>query len=250
MKRKKSLRVALIQLNVESDGWWSRQKGEGERARCRRVRRVIRSSLEVARDGGADLALFPECFPFDDEKTPVPIKKAYSILRNLGSLPFIAGGYVHDGSHPRNAVWLIDRQGPELRYFKRVRWGGEPITPGPGPELWTLGSTKIVPLICADVFGAKGKPKRALRELESRLAGIRGLKPDLLVVPSYAKGVDKERWQSHLKLCASSLKVPLAFCNIAGKDKKGFGGGGSAMYRWDGNRTELSEEPGINVYAL
>ena len=252
MKENKVRRIALVQLNVTSDVWWKgKARGESAQARRRRILRVIQSSLEVACDGGADLAVFPECFPFRSPRSALPIEDALALLRSINSIPFIAGGYVRDGNlRPRNAVWLVDHgKRAQLPYFKQVPWD-ERIEVGTIPVVWSLGETKISPLICADVFGGTNEgTDRAGAGLKARLADIRALEPDLVVVPSYGGGVHRKRWQSHLRLCSQRLHAPVAFCNIAEWDGD-FGGGGSAMYGPNGSRTQHRTEPGINVYTL
>ncbi|MCC7535018.1 MAG: carbon-nitrogen hydrolase family protein [Deltaproteobacteria bacterium] len=242
--------VALVQVDVKRQ--WRLQSMLGH--------------LAVAKDLGADLAVFPEAFPFWQSRTrALRMEDATDRLAALACPPdlaFVAGGYVLDKEDQlRNAAFLVSSGRRVRHYFKRKAWrggtGGE-RRPGPygiheGTEAvvfrWRGGS--CLPLICSDVFGQSAGDQAAHEQwLRRELAPFREEAPDLVVVPSYPKAPTGKRWCAMLRLAAAVLDRPVAFCSVAGHDESGFGGGGSAVYFPDGTRSPAPPPRTSGVFVI
>ncbi len=214
--------------------------------------------LHVAGDLGAELAIFPECFPFGDEENAPDIEKARDELARINcppSLAFIAGGYVKDDEGTRNAVFLVYEGGVRGSYFKQFRWKKEGIKSGAGCARFVWGdgndARACVPLICADVYSPLAAQRKKLFKSAREVGAQQG---DLFVVSAYAGVPHGARWRSALFAWAEEFESPVAFCNFAGVDPnpgptQNFGHGGSDVF-WEERRLIQPEQPGVYVHDL
>jgi len=128
------MRIALVQLNADDDLWHTD---------------AIPSILEISED--ADLIVFPECMPFDNE---VEIEEAEEQLASISSrcpkVPFIAGGYLRDRGIHRNAVFFCQEGATRDKDFKRLPWQEPGLTPGGETKRFEWNHGSCIPLICAD----------------------------------------------------------------------------------------------------
>lgn len=185
------------------------------------------SYLAVAADLGAELAVFPEAFPFWLGETVPDIDMARTELARVAcpaALAFIAGGYVRDQWGVRNALFLTFGREPRGTYFKRELWRAEKkLTPpvsviaGEAAAVWTWGDRACIPLICADVYSPSERRRRVLIDSVRDRGGEDG---DLIVVSSYGGVTHGARWQSNLAAWAREFRSPVAFCNFAGVDRR------------------------------
>ncbi len=204
-----------------------------------------------------DLAVFPECMPFWNDKPPKSHKAAIKFLEKVGAevrdATFIAGGYIRDGQHTYNRSFLVNRGVVEHHYDKQILFEGEDFTPGPGMTHFTWAGHSCIPLICADA-GDNLTPKK-VRMMASALDVGAGTDVPI-VISSYGGGLMTDYWQPALKEWSQGCGAPVLICGIAGVHKESrytdvhevehpFGGGGSGVFWPDGTKPCQFVEPGI-----
>lgn len=219
--------------------------------------------LAAAADLGAELAVFPEIFPFWSVSSIPSLDEARARLAALpcpDSLAFIAGGLIWEGAALRNAAFLTYRGAACGTYFKQILWRTElvenapfPVVPGERATRFTWADRACVPLICADVFS----PSLARRQqLFAAVRAQGALDGDLFVVCAYAGGPRSRQWRASLSAWAQEFDSPVAFCSFAGEDIETdpgtlLGGGGSAVFRPDARRAPPQPTaPGIYIHDL
>lgn len=141
------MRIALFQLHAHEVESCAGKDVPAER---------IAHLLSMAAEHKADLAVFPECYPFiahTSTGTPPCINDAIEDLKELSpnTLAFIVGGYVMEDGHQRNASFLVHEGLVHEPYFKRVAWLDEAIKPGTTQLKWSWNEHQVIPRICADV---------------------------------------------------------------------------------------------------
>jgi predicted amidohydrolase len=237
------VRIALVQLDVEVDTWSEKE-----------LPNLLRQAA------GTDLVVFPECMPFENDKEPVTHVKAVKVLEKAGQevsdCTFIAGGYVTDGRHTYNRVYLVNRGVVEKYYDKQIRWTGEIFTPGTKAERFEWAGSKCIPLICADA-GDDLTPQKVRMMAAAIEAGAGKDVP--IVICSYGGGLMTDYWQPALQQWSQGCEAPVVICGIAGTHPtlkypyKGenlpFGGGGSGVF-WSDGLIEQCKEGGIVVVDL
>lgn len=223
------MKIALVQLDVEVDTW---------------SEEVFPNLLRQA--AGTDLVVFPECMPFGNDKEPVSHEKAVKVLEEAGreitDCTFIAGGYVTDGRHTYNRVYLVNRGVVEKYYDKQIRWTGEKFKPGMNSECFEWAGKKCIPLICADA-GDDLTPRKVRMMAAALEAGAGENIP--IVICSYGGGLMTDYWQPALRQWSQGCEAPVVICGIAGTHpnevysyagkKLQFGGGGSGAFWPDGH---------------
>ena len=235
------MKLALMQLDADDHAW---SLGNVPRL------------LTLAQD--ADLVVFPEFMPFKHTGKQLPtLATAGALLGQYSSaIPknqaFMAGGYLKEGRHRRNAVLLVHQGQVKGHYFKRIHWQGERFTAGTSGVKFSWGpDLSCIPLICAD---AADNPS-ALGTCMMHEALTLGANADTpIVVVSYGAQLAKAEWREPLYLWSAGCAAPVAICGISGKSKatyledgikKHYGGGGSAVFWPDGSRTRQSQQRGV-----
>lgn len=207
--------------------------------------------------GERDTAVFPECYPWwpeQDASTCVTLDVAQSSLGALARslcTRIIAGGILAAGGRRYNATLFASPHRAEVQtYFKRILWTQRGESEATLVEAGALREGRVfddgvgcplVPLICADVFGStvreSNEPTDAMRavvfgtrDLVSNHPGAR------VVVCSYGKRPFGRRWTTRLTELARAVSADVLYCNFAGVDGAGFGGGGSGVFASDGRR--------------
>lgn len=235
------MKIALVQLDGE-DTLWSEK--------------YLPDLLVQAAE--CDLVVFPECMPFARMKKH---EDAVRVLETAGlqvpKATFIAGGYVKDGEHVRNRVYLVNQGKVKKHYDKQRIWPGERFMPGEEATLFEWDDKKCIPLICADA-GDRLIPQK-VRMMAAAIAA--GAGPDSpIVVCSYGGGLMTDYWQPALTEWSQGCDAPLVICGIAGThskegyvDNRGlehrFGGGGSGVFWQSGYQLQCPEE-GIVIVDL
>ena len=212
--------------------------------------------LNLAQD--ADLVVFPEFMPFKHTGKQVPTLETASALlgqcssANSNTLAFMAGGYVKEGRHLRNAVLLVHQGQVKGHYYKRIRWQGERFTAGASGVKFCWGpGLSCIPLICAD---AADNPSALGTRLMHEALSLGANADTPIVVVSYGAALAQAEWREPLYLWSAGCAAPVAICGISGKSKatyledgiqKHYGGGGSAVFWPDGSRTRQSQQRGV-----
>lgn len=221
--------------------------------------------LSMAAEQSADLAVFPEGFPFTvDNETgaAMSIDEAISALQEIPShaVAFIAGGYVMEGDYKRNASFLVHNGHVHAPYFKRVPWLEEPIKPGKSLLKWSWDGHQVIPLICADVCVPWNEPdgRAALMLGEAVVLGAGPSCP--IIVSTFGADLRTPYWTGPLHAWARACNAPILVSAVAGKsaDKfiengkpRHYGGGGSGMYWFEEGQdhvwpcTKDSKVPGM-----
>jgi predicted amidohydrolase len=234
----------------------------------------------VADAHGADLVVFPESYPWytvPDPKDrarllwdPVehwPIgfaqEKLHAVARRHGRA-IIAGGVLREDGVLRNALLCaIPGRARVQVYYKRILWDRleeENFAPWPLTEstVFKHGDRAIIPLICADVFGptaATDQRRPGMRDEVQRIAIADAARwPGApIVVCAYAGDPTGDDWTSRLQALADAADTHVLFCNVAGNDGGGFGGGNSGVFvprAILGHETKrLEDDPGIFYFV-
>jgi predicted amidohydrolase len=237
------MKIALVQLDVEVDIWSEKQ---------------LPGLLRQAQ--GADLILFPECMPFENDAVPVTHEKAIKVLEKAGQefahCTFIAGGYVADGKHTYNRAYFVNRGVVEKYYDKQIRWTGEKFTPGTSATSFEWAGSKCIPLICADA-GDDLTPRKVRMMSAAIKAGAGPNVP--IVICSYGGGLMTDYWRPALRQWSQGCDAPVVICAIAGThptaiyrykaERLPFGGGGSGAFWPDGHEIQCAQG-GIVVIDL
>ncbi len=241
------MKIALIQLNGEDALWAAEQ---------------LPNLLGQA--AGNDLVVFPECMPFDDDKSPTLHKDAMKILADAGKqVPdstFLAGGYISHDKHTRNRVYLVNRGKVIDWYDKKIRFEDEPFEPGKITKIakcFEWEGKKCIPLICADA-GDDLTPRKVRMMFAALEAGAGPDTP--IVICSYGGGLLTDYWQPALREWSKGCDAPVVICGIAGTHSSAtytdknkmthpFGGGGSGAF-WPSGHELQSVRRGIVLVNL
>ena len=235
------MKLALMQLDADDPAWSLAS---------------LPTLLKLAQ--GADLVVFPEFMPFKHTGKQVPT------LATVGGLlcqcspatphspAFMAGGYVREGRHLRNAVLLVHQGQVKGHYFKRIRWQSERFIAGTSGVKFSWGpGLSCIPLICAD---AADNPSAVGTRMMHEALSLGANADTPIVVVSYGAELAKAEWREPLYLWSAGCAAPVAICGISGKSKatyledgiqKHYGGGGSAVFWPDGSRTRQSQQRGV-----
>ncbi|MCC4610396.1 hypothetical protein [Xanthomonas campestris] len=203
----------------------------------------IAQLLNMAEEENADLAVFPEGFPFmgANETGAAPsLDAAMSELQRFPphSLAFIVGGYVMEGVHQRNASFLVHEGQVHAPYFKRVPWLDEPLKPGNEPD---------------------GRAAQMLGEAAALGAG-----PSCpIIVSTFGADLRTPYWTEPLRVWARACNAPILVSAIAGQSaatfKEGskrryYGGGGSGMYWFEKGQDHVwpctKDSKAVGMYLL
>jgi predicted amidohydrolase len=159
----------------------------------------IENAISEAKDGGADVACFPEAVILGWVNSDAH-KRAHSIpgpdsdhlcrLAGDHDIHLCVGLAEKEGGSLYDSAVLIDNSGQILLKHRKINLLAElmspPYTPGEGIDAVETGLGKIGLLICADTHEA---------EILERMAA---LKPDLLLVP-YGYAAEESQWPGHGK---------------------------------------------------
>jgi predicted amidohydrolase len=211
LSRERSIRVAVCQI-VSLDG-----DREGNITR-------IENALVEAKDGGAEIACFPETAllgwvnPDAHERAfPIPgpdSERLCELAAALG-IHLVIGLAEKEGESLYDSVLLIDDEGKLLMKHRKINILSELMTPPytPGREVGVADTRfgRIGLLICADTFQD---------EILDRMAV---LEPDLVVVP-YGWAAREEQWPEHgrelletVTRAASRIRAPLVGTDLVGE---------------------------------
>lgn len=213
----------------------------------------ISQLLGMAADQNADLAVFPEGFPFianGEVDAATSIQEARRALQEIPAhtLAFIVGGYVMEGDCQRNASFLVHNGRVHDPYFKRIPWLDEPFEPGTALLRWNWDGYQVIPLICADVCVPWNEPdgRAALMMGEAVALGAGPSCP--IIVSTFGADLRKPYWTNPLRAWARACNAPILVAAIACRSAAGFsegdkrrhyGGGGSGMYWFEEGRDRV-----------
>ena len=228
----------------------------------------ITQLLNLAHEHGADLAVFPESYPFivsGDAGEPPPIKSAIEDLQALPPHPvaFIVGGYVMEGNIKRNATFLVHQAQVQAPYFKRVPWQEEDFVPGNALLRWNWNDHQVIPLICADVCVPWNEPDGRMEQMLAEAAAL-GAGPECpIIVSTFGADLRTPYWTEPLRAWARACNAPVLVSAVAGKSKATFeesgqtrhyGGGGSGMYWFEDGQDNVwpsaTESRAARMYLL
>jgi predicted amidohydrolase len=215
--------------------------------------------------GKADLTVFPEYFPFNQEYPISNIKAIERLEKSPASqrgCTYIAGGYVVENAiHAkqgtlRNRVYLVHRGYVIDYYDKQIQWRTEKFIPGRIVKTFSWGNKKCIPLICADAYPDPQDMERIIER--AVIVGASATVP--IVVSSYGDGLTESGWTKSLRSIAVKCKATVVICNISGKSKiryldkveeggdgkmHPYGGGGSGLFLPGNQKAQQFKEPGI-----
>lgn len=218
----------------------------------------------------SSLAVFPEGFPWglgpaertDEELWPVEFarEKLRAVARRRGT-DLIAGGYFREHGVIRNMVLLARHDREEVAgYRKRILWHDRERARVAAANVhegvvFQTAAGPIIPLICADVFGATvseaKSPSPAQRTIvESTSALVRSNPGARVLVCSYAKSPFGDLWTRRLRQLAREVGTDALYCNFAGDDGTGFGGGGSGRISPDGSLDRAEDRRAFYRYSI
>lgn len=228
----------------------------------------IAQLLNMAEEENADLAVFPEGFPFmvANEAGAAPsLDAAMSELQRFPphSLAFIVGGYVMEGVHQRNASFLVHEGQVHAPYFKRVPWLDEPLKPGTVLLRWSWNGHQVIPLICADVCVPWNEPDGRAAQMLGEAAAL-GAGPSCpIIVSTFGADLRTPYWTEPLRAWARACNAPILVSAIAGQSaatfKEGskrryYGGGGSGMYWFEKGQDHVwpctKDSKAVGMYLL
>ncbi len=204
----------------------------------------IAQLLSLAEDHNADLAVFPEGFPFiTDSETAAPpsLDEVIAALHRIPphSLAFIVGGYIMECGDQRNASFLVHDGQVHAPYFKRVPWLDEPFKPGTALLRWSWSGHQVIPLICADVCVPWNEPDGRAAQMLGEAAAL-GVGPSCpIIVSTFGTDLRTPYWTEPLRAWARACNAPILISAIAGRStatflegskRRHYGGGGSGMY--------------------
>ena len=229
------MRVALIQLPAREVEACTKGMLPAQR---------IEQLLDLAGTHNADLAVFPESYPFianSDKVKPPPFDSAIADLQTLPPHPvaFIVGGYVMEGDRKRNASFLVHQGRVHTPYFKRVPWQDEDFDPGKELLRWSWNDHQVIPLICADVCVPWNEPDGRTAQMMGEAATL-GAGPGCpIIVSTFGADLRAPYWTDPLRAWARACNAPVLVSAVAGKSaaffvegkkNRHYGGGGSGMY--------------------
>lgn len=238
------MRVALVQL--PADEVEARAKGPLPTER-------ITQLLNLAHEHNADLAVFPENYPFfanTDANKPPLIDTAIEDLQKLPAHPvaFIVGGYVNEGDRKRNASFLVHEGRVHTPYFKRVPWQDEGFEPGTALVRWSWNDHQVIPLICADVCVPWNEPDGRMAQMMGEAAAL-GAGPSCpIIVSTFGADLREPYWTEPLRAWARSCNAPVLVSAIAdqstlsfkeGRNTRYYGDGGSGMYWFEAGQDHV-----------
>ncbi len=239
---------------------------------------LIRHLHGISED--VDLVVFPECYPWCGDEDGQPSEgmtldfmreQMAEVSRNTKKT-FIAGGLVREGNDTRNVVMLASpgsKCSDEHVYRKRLPWEDENITPGEIEQdaLFKFGSDQqyaVIPLICADVFGAATRETPQQHEdhqaIVDRARDRMRCRPGApIIVCAYAAGPRGRRWNQRLDELVTPFQdqkeqtLDALFCNFAGHhtiQRNIFGRGGSRLVSSRDTSRRGPRNPGVFIYDL
>lgn len=253
------MRIALFQLHAHEVEACASAGFPAER---------IVQLLSMAEEENADLAVFPEGFPFmvDNETGVAPsLDAAMSSLQriSLHSLAFIVGGYVMEGDYLRNASFLVHEGRVHAPYFKRVPWLDEPFKPGTDLLRWSWNEHQVIPLICADVCVPWNEPDGRAAQMLGEAAAL-GVGPSCpIIVSTFGTDLRTPYWTEPLRAWARACNAPILVSAIAdqsaatfkeGGKQRHYGGGGSGMYWFERGQDHVwpctEDSKAVGMYLL
>lgn len=204
---------------------------------------LLEKLLSMAVEQNADLAVFPEGFPFmvADGSVSPSLDEAISILQRIPphSMAFIVGGYVTEGACQRNASFLVHEGQVHAPYFKRVRWQDEPFESGTSLLRWNWNGHQVIPLICADICVPWNEPDGRAAQMLGEAAAL-GAGPSCpIIVSTFGADLRTPYWTNPLRAWSRACNAPVLVSAIAGRSaatfteggsQRHYGGGGSGMY--------------------
>ncbi len=229
----------------------------------------------VATAERADVVVFPECYPWSTEVTDErtrdivwlpeehwPVAFAQEKLRGIAKRrrrQIIAGGVLRDGEGLYNTLlYAVPNRAEVQVYCKRILWDrleeenftAWPIERSVGFE---FDGRVIIPLICADVLGPKGgrvaRQKKMRDEVRRSTVALARQHPGApILVCAYAGAPQFEPWTTRLQELANEANTDVLFCNVAGNDGRGYGGGASGVFIPGKRSRRLGNEPGVFRY--
>ena len=209
---KKTVRLAVCQiLVIDSD-----REGNFRR---------VEYALDQAEAQHADIALFPESSILGWENPeahrladPIPGADSNRIaaLAQRHKIMIAIGLDEKDGDRLYDSAILVDKSGKLLGKHRKINVLPELMTPpyaeGRPEDIGVVDTEfgRLAVLICADTF------------TDAYLERLKGLKPDLMLVP-YGWAAPKEQWPEHSKLLEDLVKKRAAQvqCPMAGVDLVG-----------------------------
>ncbi|GEM_PF-1984720 len=235
------MRIALIQLPADEVEACAGSGIPAER---------IGQLLDLAAAHHADLAVFPEGYPFimsSAEGAPVRLEQAKADLEALPAHPVacILGGYVMERDTPRNASFLIHQGHLHEPYFKRVRWQDEQFEPGTALLRWRWVNHQVIPLICADVCVPWNAPDGRTAQMLGEAIALGAGPACPIIVSTFGADLRTPYWTAPLRAWARACNAPVLVAAIAGAScrtfdegdgERAYGGGGSGMYWVEGGR--------------
>lgn len=229
----------------------------------------------VADVAATDVAVVPECYPWCTETTRAnppemvwtheehwPLDFAREKLRAIArrhGRTIIAGGVLREGDRLRNALLYASPAHRDVQvYCKRILWdtfeerhfAEWPLSQS---TVFRDGDRAIIPLICADVFGpteATEARRPGMREavLAAAVDDARRFPGAPILVCAYAGRPTKRGWSDRLQALADAARTNVIFCNFAGNDGSGFGGGGSGVFIPEASPIRLGNDEGVFRY--
>ena len=223
-----------------------------------------------------DVAVFPECYPWStepkstsstemlwehEEHWPIDFarEKLRAVARRCGRA-IVAGGVFREGDRLRNALLYASPNRRDVQvYCKRILWDSFEERhfsewPLSQSTVFRDGDRAIIPLICADVFGpteATASRRPGMREavLAAAVDDARRFPGVPILVCAYARSPTKRGWNDRLQALANTARTNVLFCNVAGNDGHGFGGGGSGVFIPDASPIRLRKGKGVFRYV-
>jgi len=204
----------------------------------------------------ADLVVFPECYPFCPDakvfKRPgksiqIAVDQGRQVLMNLAKKnrrAIVAGGYFRVGEKWQNASVFAAPRAVSSVYYKRILWKSEKgnvAAANIGNDVpFELCGYRVIPLICSDVFGDSERsakyPTGTMTKIVDQTKELAQQRErSLVLVTSYAQAPTGPLWSERLQHLSATTQRPVLYCNFAGNDGGGFGGGGSGVFLPDGN---------------
>ena len=204
---------------------------------------LIEKLLDMAAQQSADLAVFPEGFPFvaAGGTAVQSLEVASTLLASIAphSVAFVVGGYVTEGDCQRNVSFLVHEGRVHAPYFKRVRWQDEPFEPGTSLLRWNWNGHQVIPLICADVCVPWNEPDGRTAAMMGEAAAL-GASPSCpVIVSTFGADLRTPYWTNALRAWSRACNAPILVSAIAGRSaatftegssQRHYGGGGSGMY--------------------